>query len=208
MLFYKNRSLSTNFRILLLVTLKNIRFMSGLALMMSCLVSSCKNDTQKNSHVLTQDKISTTSEERKSTEVFQIEMKVRVLKNDKFQLFFEEFENEGYATERVINVNVNGRNEEQTLVFNLPEGVLPYGIRLDFGENQNQDAIDLLNINLRFEDREYSLDNGRFLKIFKPNKFVEYNEADQTIRTKVIEGVYDPYFVSGNLDEVISNLLN
>lgn len=139
---------------------------------------------------------------------FEVIMNVVVLRDDIFHVFYKDFNDEGYSAEKVIEVDVKGKKDNQQLVFALPEDIIPNGLRLDFGTNYGQDPIKLNTLKIRFDKNEFVFDDGKFEQLFKPNKFVVYGESDQEIITEPIDGAYDPNFVSINLEDITFSLMD
>lgn len=168
---------------------------------------SCKMDTKEDKSTAIDENVS----ERKNLEgndFFQLEMDAVILKNDKFELFYKEYNDEEFSEERVITVTVNGSSDTQKLVFDLPAGILPNELRLDVGEDPNQEAISLNSLKIGFDQKEYLINSAKFVEVFEPNKYVIYNETDQKILTKKMDDVYDPFFIANDLDPIVYHLMN
>lgn len=143
----------------------------------------------------------------KGNQYFEVILDVIVKKDDKFHLFYKDFNNNGYSSERVSESIVQGGESNQKILFSIPEGIVPNGLRLDFGVNYEQEPIIFNNLTIRYFNKEFYFKN-KFAQLFKPNKFASYNEIDKLIITKPIDGNYDPNFVSISLEDITFPLID
>ncbi|MEO8933671.1 MAG: hypothetical protein ABI295_05140, partial [Xanthomarina sp.] len=100
-----------------------------------CLISivSCKSDKKTERIESFDENTITINAEIEGNMYFEIIMDVVVLKDDKFHVFYKDFNDEGFSEERVIEAIVKGNKNNQQVVFAIPEEVIPNGLRLDFG---------------------------------------------------------------------------
>ncbi|EGV43072.1 hypothetical protein BZARG_1632 [Bizionia argentinensis JUB59] len=175
-----------------------------------CFVSiiSCKSDKKEEQKTIPIDNTITTNTEIDGKMYFEIIMDAVVLKDDKFHVFYKDFNDGGFSGERVIEALVKGNVNNQQIIFAIPEEIIPNGLRLDFGVNYGQEPIKLNSLKIRFDKREFQFNDGKFEQLFKPNKFVIYGEKDKEIITEPIDGLYDPNFVSINLEDIIFSLMD
>lgn len=141
-------------------------------------------------------------------ENFKVIINGVVSKNDKFQLYYKDHNNAVFSAERMIEVVVIGKPERQTITFTLPSEIIPTHFRLDFGTNYSQDIVLLDDIILRNGRKEYEFDNEKFIQLFKGNKYTEFNVGSKQVQNQVIDGEYDPHYISINLEEIIFKLLD
>tara|TARA_B110000967_G_C18900429_1_gene574488 strand:- start:6596 stop:7135 length:540 start_codon:yes stop_codon:yes gene_type:complete len=139
---------------------------------------------------------------------FEVIMDVVVKKNDKFHLFFKDLNVKDYSANRVLEKKINGIDQIQTIVFLIPVEVIPTGLRIDFGINYSQEPIALLGFKIRYDNNEFDFNENKFEQLFRPNKFVNYNEKTKLITTSSIQGQYDPNFESINLEEIVFSMLD
>lgn len=139
---------------------------------------------------------------------FEVIMDVVAIKDDKFHVFYKDFNDNNYSDKRVIEAVVKGSNEMQQIVFAIPEEIIPDGLRLDFGINYSQGPIYLKNLKIRFDKNEFEFSDGKFEQLFKPNKYTSYDVENRNIITKPIDGAYDPNFVSINLEDIVFSLID
>lgn len=139
---------------------------------------------------------------------FEVEMDVVVKKNDKFHLFYKDFNDSGYSSTRVLEQMIKGKENTQKVVFSIPEGVIPTGLRIDVGMNYSQAPIILNSLKIRYDRKEIYFNEEMFIQLFRPNKFTNYSKKNKTITTQPIDGKYDPNFSSINLEEITFSLLD
>lgn len=174
-----------------------------------CIISfiSCKSDKKEN--IIESDKSAiVTNNDINGNMYYDVIMDVVVLKDDKFHVFYKDFNDQGFSDQRVIEAIVKGSKDPQQLVFAIPEEIIPNGLRLDFGINYGQDPIKLNSLKIRFDKNEFDFYDGKFEQLFKPNKFVTYDIENQNIITEPIDGIYDPNFVSINLEDIVFSLID
>lgn len=174
-----------------------------------CILSltSCKSDKKENKIESEKPTISINND-IEGHSYYEVIMDIVVLKDDKFHVFYKDFNNDGFSDQRVIEAVVKGSKDPQQVVFAIPEEIIPNGLRLDFGINYGQDPIKLNNLKIRFDKNEFDFNDGKFEQLFKPNKFVSYDVENQKIITEPIDGAYDPNFVSINLEDIVFSLMD
>ena len=85
----------------------------------------------------------------------------------------------------------------QSVVFNLPEGVLPNDLRLDIGRNEFKDLkdIEIKKIMISYLGNKFEIQQDQIETFFKPNQFISYDAATKLYSFKKDEqGNYDPFF--------------
>ena len=150
--------------------------------------------------------------ERQKSEIIkegtEVVMTAKVLKNDVFQLFYWEQGDDYFQIEKSIKTEVMGSNDFQELKFVLPQISDLYKLRLDIGENFEQDQITIKELKIVKKSDTYSMNVDEFKNLFIPNPYVStLNEAGSYKGISVIQNetpIYDPYFES----EVASNEFN
>lgn len=168
---------------------------------------SCKLD-KKEEQIMPDKNLIITNNDIDGKLYFEVIMDVVVLKDDKFHLFYKDFNDNGYSDQRVIEAVVKGSEDNQQIVYAIPEEIMPIGLRLDFGINYNQEPIKLNKLKLRFDKKEFEFNDGKFEQLFRPNKFVSYDVENHKIVAEPIDGFYDPNFVSINLEDIVFSLID
>lgn len=139
---------------------------------------------------------------------FKVIMDVVVKKDDKFHLFYKDLNTNEYSPDRVLEKSIKGSEKIQTIIFSIPEQVIPSGLRIDFGTNYSQESITLENLKIRYDNKEFHFNENKFEQLFRPNKFVVYDENTKLITTKPVQEQYDPNFVSINLEDIVFSMLD
>ncbi|QFZ54434.1 hypothetical protein FEZ18_06310 [Oceanihabitans sp. IOP_32] len=169
---------------------------------------ACKSEKKKTQILETEDDTIVVNNEIEGNQYFEVILDAVVKKDDKFHLFYKDFNSKEYSSKRVLEVIVKGSENSQKLVFSIPEGIIPNGLRLDFGVNYSQEPITLNNLKITYNNKEFYFNDGKFEQLFKPNKYIIYNEKDKLITTQPINGSYDPNFVSINIEDIVFSMLD
>lgn len=148
---------------------------------------SCKNNEQKESPEAI---------EEVKPKTFQVLLDLVIKTDDELILFYKNGPNQWFDDEKTVWNNVKGSEETQTVVFNLPEGVLPTDLRIDIGRNEmkNLKDIEIKKIAISYLDKSFEIPQDKMDTYFKPNKCMSY-DASTKIYTfkKDDEGMYDPF---------------
>lgn len=164
--------------------MKNIVFATAF-IFLSIAVTSCKTD----------EKVDTTKEQSDNIQVI-VELKVQ--SNDIIQLFWAADAPDAYKEENSITYNVYGKNELQTLTFDLPKNTKPKNLRLDIGgRNPNQAPISIKNISVKYKDASIDGDNGKYEKMWITNGSMKYNFETLDYALTNENGTFDP-IMNGN----------
>ncbi|WP_123812054.1 hypothetical protein [Mangrovimonas sp. DI 80] len=169
---------------------------------------SCKSEKKETKAIEAPNNSFVINDEVEGNLYFEIILEVLVTKDDKFHLFYKDLNDTEYSSERVVERIVKGSENLQTIVFSIPEEVIPNGLRLDVGVNFSQEPIFLKNLKIRYDKKEFYFNDGKFEQLFRPNKFISYDSLDQIIFTQSIDGIYDPNFVSINLEDIVFSMID
>ena len=97
--------------------------------------------------------------------------------------------------------------EAQDILFDLPENMYPERLRLDLGKNVNQDPIKLNSVTLIWNDKKYEFSKEELKNDLRPSKFVIFDKERLIVKTVEVNGRYDPYFYTMNLNNIVDFLL-
>lgn len=150
---------------------------------------SCKNEEKKES-------VAPAVEEVKAN-TFDVTVDVVLKTDDDLILYYKDGTNEWFVEEKAVWNTVKGKNEVQSVVFNLPEGVLPNDLRLDIGRNEFKDLkdIEIKKITISYLGNKFEIQQDQIETFFKPNQFISYDAATKLYSFKKDEqGNYDPFF--------------
>lgn len=123
-----------------------------------------------------------------------------VKKDDVFQIFYKNEEGEDFVEAKSNSVDFKGNDNEQKIVFNIPEDEYPNYIRLDFGVNKEQDPIEIKNLTFNFYDKSFEIKGADFSNYFYSNDFIEIKDKSSGIIKPIVakDGNYDPMSASAD----------
>ncbi|MNE61359.1 hypothetical protein D3C80_1565670 [compost metagenome] len=150
---------------------------------------SCKNEEKKESV--------TPAVEEVKVNTFDVTVDVVLKTDDDLILYYKDGTNEWFVEEKAVWNTVKGNNEVQSVVFNLPEGVLPNDLRLDIGRNEFKGLkdIEIKKITISYLGNKFEIQQDQLETFFKPNQFISYDAATKLYSFKKDEqGNYDPFF--------------
>lgn len=151
-----------------------------------CMVS-CKNEAKKEEVI---------SEEIKS-KTFDVTVDLVVKTDEDLILYYKDGTNEWFVDEKAVWSSVKGKNEVQTVLFKLPEGVLPNDIRLDIGRNEFKDlkGLEIKKMKISYLDNKFEIQQDQIGSFFNSNQFITYDAVTKLYSFKKDDkGNYDPFF--------------
>lgn len=170
-------------------------------LLITCLtVLSCKDKEAE---------ATKTEEKKEPTNVFSITVDMVVKKDDSFQIYYMEDVNAEVNPSNYVDVPVKGSEQPQTIVFNLPEDVIPANIRFDLGGNKEQDPIKINSFKMSYLGKNFEALNEKFDFFFGYNPQVTFDKTTSTATMKAEpnEG-YDPICIAkSSLQDEIKKLV-
>lgn len=162
-------------------------------LMLSALVSCKKEESKENTDV--------TSNPTKN--IFTITLNAVVQKDDSFQVYFKDVDNDQVPFEesKSVYIDVKGSETAQDIVFNLPEDAYPAQIRLDYGINKEQTAIKINSFKINYLDKTLELTPNEFFNHFIFNETTLVKDTINNLIKPIIfdGGGYDPMSYSEKL---------
>ncbi|WP_115460776.1 hypothetical protein [Winogradskyella aurantiaca] len=168
------------------------------------LLISCKNEKDKSN---SQVKESSTSLIEQTNNYFQILINVRVPKDDTFEIYYYETGSSTFHSKDFVSKKILGNEYDQDILFDLPENMYPERLRLDLGKNVNQDPIKLNSVTLIWNDKKYEFSKEELKNDLRPSKFVIFDKERLIVKTVEVNGRYDPYFYTMNLNNIVDFLL-
>ncbi|WP_166921423.1 hypothetical protein [Flavobacterium poyangense] len=154
-----------------------------LSLLMIVSLISCKN-AEKEKPV-----------EEVKANTFDVIVDLDIKKDDELILFYKDPSISYFDEKNTVYYGIKGKEESQTVVFSIPEGILPNDIRIDISSKKDQEPIKINSITLSFEGRSFKIDQKDLLKYFTPNEYIKFDEATG-IATFINNGEkYDPFFL-------------
>ncbi|MDW5288996.1 hypothetical protein [Formosa sp. PL04] len=172
--------------------------MKRIILVLALMAFSCKDKPVENKNI-------------KSIEMdsyLTVVINAKVLENDKFEVYFSEDILNQYHVEDKIEKHVIGDTEFQDISFQLPERIYPIKLRIDIGSSEVESPIEIRKITLSTTAKSKSFEGPELNTFFKTNKFIEHEESNNIYNRISIDGVYDPFMVTININDIVTNLFN
>lgn len=161
-------------------------------IIIGCFLFSCVNE-KSDQNISNTIESSTKMEKDNSIRVY---LKVKVMEDDKFQLFYISEPLKGkYEPKDRIQKNVEGKNEFQTIVFQLPEDILPYKFRIDLGEKGHETSIEIDHIEIKLNKNKILIDSTTIHRFFQKNIYLDSGD-EKIFSRKKVSGKYDPFLTS------------
>ncbi|MEO8254813.1 MAG: hypothetical protein ABI554_10560 [Flavobacterium sp.] len=152
------------------------------SLFLSLVFVSCKEDKKKE------------TPEVKKVETFDVILDAVVKKENMFILFYADAPGQWFAEERTVWLGVQGKNEAQTSILSLPEGVLPRNLSIHISSKPGQEPIKFNSIIFKYKNKSFVVNQANFNQYFTPNKYVKFDQATFTATPIEVDGKYDPFF--------------
>lgn len=166
---------------------------------------SCKNENSK-------DKSSDDSIEKivQKKNVFKFTINAIVKKDDNFQIYYKENEQDDFVEKNSLYVSFKGSESPQDIVFELPEDVVPNYVRFDYGTNKEQTEVIFNSVQLNYLDKSFTIKNNELANFISFNEgTLKFDKAKGSITPFVLkDGTYDPMsFTSTTLYDQVQLLL-
>lgn len=165
------------------------------------LVVSCKSETKKEVNKNQPENIID------QNDYLIVTINAMVLEDDVFEVYYHSKKDKTFKSKNFVTAIVKGKKEPQNIVFSIPKNIYPERLRLDFGKNRNQKLIELNEVKLGYNMKEYIFSEFELKNELKPSKFIQFNKDKLLIQTKQIDEKYDPYFYTMKVSNIIDYLL-
>uniref|UniRef100_UPI00404AD860 hypothetical protein n=1 Tax=Flavobacterium sp. TaxID=239 RepID=UPI00404AD860 len=130
-------------------------------------------------------------------DVFKVELEIKIRKDEDLILYYKDGKNDWFVDQKAIWVSLNGSENYQKVIFNLPNNILPNDLRLDIGRNKfkNQEPIEIRKLVLIYYENKFEISSKEFNRFFSGNQFIKYDEIYKYyVLDKDEQGNYDPFF--------------
>lgn len=134
-------------------------------------------------------------------------LEVKVKEDDVFEIYYYESGEKTFSPHKFVDTKISGKESIQQVSFDLPQGIVPERLRLDFGKNSNQKEMMFLGAKLVYGDKEYRFSQEEITDQFKPSKFILFDPENNKIKTMGINGRYDPYFYTMKVGNIVNYLM-
>ncbi len=124
---------------------------------------SCKDEKKE-------DNNKAVAEKPKNENLFKIAFDAVVKKDDSFHLYYTEDKTNNFTEDKSIWVKVKGSNNEQEVLFMLPEDVLPTDVRVDFGYGDVVQDIVLNKLRINYYDKSFTTQDSLIFNYFYANE--------------------------------------
>jgi hypothetical protein len=172
-----------------------------LSFLMVFALASCKNETEKKEGDKNQAELK---------ETFDVNFNLIVTKDDTFKLYYTEDGTLNFGDDRAVLCVVKGSVTPQDLLFKLPADVLPTQVRLDFGDNVEQEDVIMNSMKFKYLKNVYEKTFGAGEDIthyFYPLEAqIKIDDATKTVKLLKAKGqIHDPLMWSNQLlsDEMV-----
>ncbi|MFY7743626.1 MAG: hypothetical protein ACOVQR_13325 [Flavobacterium sp.] len=143
---------------------------------------NCKNDGKQS------ETDNQTQEVETNKNVFKVAINVLVKKNDNFCLL--------YTEDGTINFKegvwqeVKGSDNEQIVEFSLPDDVFPSQLRLDLGQNLDQEDIVIKTVTFSYLDNSRVLEGPQIGVFFRPDDSkCTFDYSTGLVKALIVQGV-------------------
>lgn len=138
--------------------------------------------------------------ENNSLENITVVLTAKVLKDDVFQVFYNDREDQKFDITKSVQSAVQGSKEYQQIEFIIPKIDSLATIRLDIGSNESQETVWVKEIKFSRYNQEIVFDLNNFNRLFEPNIYIKKDKTNSggfIGKSAVINEhtIYDPYFV-------------
>lgn len=133
----------------------------------------------------------------KPKETFKVGLKLIIKEDDSLQIYYKDSSMDDWGFDKFVTQVVKGRDEEQEVIFNLPENLLPTELRFDMGTNTSQREVEIKSFSMQYLDKSFIANDTLFFQYFYPNEHIDYNRAKAIAKPIVKQNSpYDPIFIS------------
>jgi len=140
--------------------------------------------------------------------IYEVIVDLVIDTDDDLIIYYKDGQNQWFVEEKAVWRGAIASPTVQQVVFPLPEDIVPNDIRFDIGRNDfKEKTLEIKNITLRFRGKEFNIPQDQVMNFFKPNQYIEYNQATKKFTFKKDEeGNFDPFFETK--PELYPQLLN
>ena len=160
------------------------RITTIIAILLTIISIGCKSETPIDDLPLVTQKVPENNVE--------VVIDAEVEEDDTFQVFYTEDGSLNFG-DKNVRTTIQGSDDEQQVIFTLPDSSKPNNLRIDIGENLAQKQIKINKITVKYYGKKTVINGSDLLKYFRYNEFVDINIANRTITYKQVPGKeYDP----------------
>jgi hypothetical protein len=124
----------------------------------------------------------------------------KCLNDDIVRLFYTDNETPEFSVENMLSEHIKGKNQFQTIIFEIPKEKRLTSFRIDLGENRIETPVFIKEITINYGEQELIMSDKRLSRYFKENIYVETSDYYEFGR-KSVDNRYDPFLKSTALLE-------
>lgn len=154
---------------------------------LSCIViSACKDPKTVN-----QPMVQKAPQKAMSNLIF--DMHIKTTEPDVFSLFANDvFLNNNQFMSISIKHKLNGNETDKSLHFEFPKNIKPdHQMGISLGPNKVKD-VTITDATLTYGDTEFKISQDNLMDYFTTNRYVDYDSETKSLKTKKVDGKYNP----------------
>lgn len=149
-----------------------------------------------------------TQKERIINDYLTISIKGKLLEDDILEVYFAENIQDPYSLDNKQSIEVSGSDDIQDMVFRLPNRVYPMKLRIDLGSKGSETPFEIVEIKLSTGGKNKTFEIEEIKKVFRTNQYTEIELGSNLFLRKKVNGVYDPFILSGDLTKIVVDLFS
>jgi hypothetical protein len=144
---------------------------------------SCKDDKS------TKDDQQKEAQKPAGNDFFRVTLDLIAKKDDSFHIFYTEDGSQDFKEENSVWVEFKGSDNGQKLNFDLPTGVMPTQLRIDFGVNKAQEDVQINSMEMSYHGNTALISGPQFFTVFRPNEAsTVFDVPGQKVKKLVVPG--------------------
>lgn len=167
--------------------------MRAIVFFLTMLVFTCCKDSGK---------IDSSIQENKISDFLKVSIKAKVLEDDIFEVYYAESVQAPYNSQDKLSRFVKGDSIMQNVVFRLPDKIYPMKLRIDLGAKKQETFIKIEEIVLSTGGNSKIFEFDEIQTFFRRNQHLEIDSKNKGYFRKSVDGVYDPFILSGDLTKI------
>ena len=147
-------------------------------------------------------KIKAKEEKSKIADFLTVSLKTKLAEDDILEVYYSESVQAPYNNQDKLSLYVKGDSLIQNIVFRLPDRIYPMKLRIDLGSKRHETPIQLEEIVLTTGGNSRVFKFEEIKTNFRKNQYLEIDPESNGYVRKLINGVYDPFILSGDLTKI------
>lgn len=122
--------------------------------------------------------------------------------DDLFLIFYSDAEGKKLSNELSLRKDIVGSEKSQKLIFEFPENVHPFSIRIDFSDKKSQKHVRFQKLQFIDKFNRVVINNSNLEDFFTFNKYMQFDKEDRLLQGIIFKlnnkDAYNPYFISNH----------